>query len=154
MRDSAWRAPRTTFLGGLLLLGCHTGPVPTAFPAVDRTAAAALADLAGEIVNQAMRADARLEAGDSLYAPGALIVADGERRNGLPRFAGIRPGGQVSIASSRVDITHSMAWVYAEYRWVATEGNQAGEGRATVVLVPALSRPGWWIVHVHSSSMR
>ncbi len=140
---------------GLWITACGASPQPTAAPSPRPGAAtAAMADPILDVINEALRADARSERAESLYAPGVLIIADGQPRAGLPRYAGITSGGQVAVASSRIDLGRSFAWGYVEYRWFSTQENEAREGRATLVLAPAQGRPGWWIVHAHSSTVR
>ena len=114
----------------------------------------ALADLTTEIVTEALRADARGEGADTLYTSSALIVADGQRRTGPPRFAGTGRDGQVAVTSSQVEISRTVAWVYAEYRWFSTRNNQAREGRVTMILSSESSGGRWRITHAHSSSVR
>ncbi|MGH7702779.1 MAG: hypothetical protein ACREMO_06770, partial [Gemmatimonadales bacterium] len=105
---------------GLWLTACGAPPQPTAAPTPGsrpRAAAAALADPILDVINEAFRADDRSERAESLYAPGVLIIADGQPRTGLPRYAGIASEGQVAVASSRIDVGPSSAWGYVEYRW-------------------------------------
>jgi hypothetical protein len=45
------------------------------------------ADQITDLVTEALTADARLERADSLYDPVVLIIADGNRRGGVPRYA-------------------------------------------------------------------
>ena len=48
------------------------------------------ADQITDLVTEALTADARLERADSLYDPAVLIIADGNRRRGVPRYAAIK----------------------------------------------------------------
>ncbi|MEP6572036.1 MAG: hypothetical protein ABJD11_05045 [Gemmatimonadota bacterium] len=122
--------------------------------APSRSEEGALADSLADIVSAALRADARGETADSLYAQGALIVANGEHRTETPRYAGFERGGEVDIASSRIDVNGVFAWGYVEYRWLRTSDNRAEEGRATLILAPAPGSGRWRIVHAHSSTQR
>jgi hypothetical protein len=116
--------------------------------------AGALADSLSDIITAALRADARDELADSLYAEGALIVANGEHRASTPRYAGIGIGGEVNVASSRIDVSGGFAWGYVEYHWLRTRDNRAEEGRATILLAPTPEGHHWRIVHTHSSTVR
>jgi hypothetical protein len=104
-----------------------------------------------EIIGAALEADARHEPADSLYAPGAVIVADGETRYEPPRYAGIGSGGAVAVTSSRLEVRGSVAWGQVEYRWLSNREAVAREARATFVLIPN-DKGAWQIRHAHSSS--
>jgi hypothetical protein len=104
------------------------------------------------VLTAAVDADARLEAADSLWDPDATVVANGERRTGPPRFAGVESGGEVAISSSRLEVRQTLVWVYFEYRWVSMKDGLAREGKATVLLTPRPGGSGWRIVHAHSST--
>jgi hypothetical protein len=104
-------------------------------------------------MTEALRADARMERADTLYDPSAVIVADGERRAGVPRYAGVTANGQVVVGSSQVEVSRTFAWAYLEYRWLAPDQNLARVARLTVLLVP--NRAGSYkILQAHSSSLR
>ena len=77
------------------------------------------------VLTAAVDADARLEAADSLWDPDATVVANGERRTGPPRFAGVESGGEVAISSSRLEVRQTLVWVYFEYRWVSMKDGLA-----------------------------
>jgi hypothetical protein len=109
------------------------------------------ADQITDLVTEALQADARLERADSLYDPAVLIIADGNRRGGVPRYAAITPGGKVEVGSSQVEVGKGFAWVYAQYRWMATGSNLARDASLTVILTQS-GPTGWKIVHAHSSS--
>jgi hypothetical protein len=142
---------RARILAGLLLLaGACAKPAPQHSPTpVDDQ----IADQITDLVTEALRADARLEAADSLYEPGAVLVADGTRQTTLPRFAGISAGGQVQVGSSQVEVGQGFAWALLEYRWVAANANLAREARLSAVLLRS-AQGTWHIVHGHSSSVR
>jgi hypothetical protein len=103
------------------------------------------------VVAAALDADRRLEPADSLWDPEATIIAGGVERYAPPRFAGVEPGGEVAITSTRLDVRSALAWVYVEYRWISLTEAVAREGRATVLLVPRADGRGWTITHSHSS---
>ncbi|HEY7029043.1 MAG TPA: nuclear transport factor 2 family protein [Gemmatimonadales bacterium] len=109
------------------------------------------ADQITDLVTEALAADARLERADSLYDPAVLIVADGNPRGGVPRYAAITAGGKVEVGSSQVEVGQGFAWVYAQYRWMATGTNLARDATVTVIMTRA-GPAGWRIVHAHSSS--
>lgn len=106
-----------------------------------------------ELVGAALRADARMEPATPLYVPDARIVANGELRPLPPRYAGLTPGGEVGITTSRLEVRETVAWAFVEYRWFSVAEGSAREGVATFILVPAPQEGGGWrILHAHSSS--
>jgi hypothetical protein len=104
------------------------------------------------VLTAALDADARQESADSLWDPEATVIANGVQRTAPPRFAGVEPGGEVAISSSRLEVRQSLVWVYLEYRWVSMKDGVAREGKATVLLTPRPDGSGWRIVHAHSST--
>ena len=104
------------------------------------------------VITAALDADRRLESADSLWAPDATVIANGELRTAPPRFAGIEAGGEVAVSSSRLEVRQSLVWVYLEYRWLSMTGGLARVGKATVLLTPRADGSGWRIVHAHSST--
>jgi len=104
------------------------------------------------VLTAALAADGRLEPADSLWSPDATVIANGEPRDGPPRFAGIARGGEVAITSSRLELRQTLVWVYLEYRWLVMQTGVAKEGKATVLLTPKPNGLGWVIVHAHSST--
>jgi hypothetical protein len=152
------RADPWLIAAALALSACggRTAPSPPA-PAGARAAEGlALADSLGDLLSESIRADARLESADSLYASGASFVADGHRRMGLPRYAGVEPGGQVAISSMVIGVTRAQAWAAVEYRWFSTQDNVVREAQATVIFAPLAGTAGnpWRIIHTHSSIAR
>ncbi|HKP29814.1 MAG TPA: nuclear transport factor 2 family protein [Gemmatimonadales bacterium] len=141
------RLPSPIALAALLLAACG-GPPTVAIPA---STTIAPDDRLSEVVAEVLQADARLEPMDSLYAPDALVIADGEVRYGTPRFAGIGGRGSVAVTATRLEVRGTMAWVQAEYRWVAAAGDSAREGRVTLILTPN-EKGAWRIRHAHSSA--
>jgi hypothetical protein len=106
------------------------------------------------IVETAIMADARGEAADTLYAPYATLIADGRVRRRVPRLAGVAEGGEIAVTSTQLQTRGTAAWADAEYRWVSGSSNRIQVGRASFVLTSAPGRPGWWIVQLHSSTVR
>ncbi|MGQ0701915.1 MAG: hypothetical protein ACT4PM_02130 [Gemmatimonadales bacterium] len=104
------------------------------------------------VLMAAFAADCQRQHADSLWDRDATVVADGELRHAPPRFAGVGLGGEVAITASRLELRQRLAWIYVEYRWSQLQAGLAQEGKATVLLVPRESGPGWVIVHAHSSS--
>jgi hypothetical protein len=104
------------------------------------------------IIEEAFQADSRSDPADSLYAPHAVIIAEGTVRRSSPRFAGVGPRGEIAITSTQLEIRGTAAWGDVEYRWVSDRNNQVRVGRASFVLTPARGRTGWWVVHLHSST--
>ncbi len=140
----------------LLLLGCATAPAPPAVAALpaEVLTLAESEERASRVLEEAFAADVRLDLADTLWAPEALVIADGELRLGPPRFAGLEPGGQAAISASRLVVGSQLVWGVVEYRWVAPTEGLVREGRATVLLARAGPQGRWWIVHAHSSSLR
>lgn len=103
------------------------------------------------LITSAFEADARLDSADSLYAPAATIVSSGRPVLSIPRFAGIEAGGQIEVSVNELQVRPGLAWALVDYSWSRIGIPQTREGRATVVLAPAPTRSGWWIIHVHSS---
>ena len=103
------------------------------------------------VLTAALEADVRMAPSDTLWTPDATVVANGVLRYAAPRFAGIEPGGDVSITSSRLEVRQSLVWVSLEYRWMSMKEGTAREGRATVLLTPRPDGRGWRIIHSHSS---
>jgi len=109
-------------------------------------------ELVQNMARQALVMDAAAaRAADTLYAPEALIVANGRVRLTAPRFAGVAYDGRVTVASAAVTLEGRFAWVVVDYRWVNSQGNQAEAGRATFLFEQRPS--GWRIVHLHSSQL-
>ena len=134
----------------LLLSACaarHAGMRPLAVTP-------AAADQLTELATAALLADGRLESADTLYTTGTEILADGRRRFGVPRFAGVEGGGEVVVGSIRVDLTGAVGWASVEYRWLAHDQNLIREGRATFVFTRADSDGRWRVAHAHSSTSR
>lgn len=134
-----------------LVAGCVSTPVSgSPAPVMIREA---VDESLMNLVSAALAADARLEPATPLYAEGATIIANGERRHVPPRYAGLTPGGEIGITSSRVEVRQEVAWAFVEYRWISTAEGSAREGVASFVLVPAAGGGvGWRILHAHSSS--
>lgn len=110
-------------------------------------------ELVQEMARQALTLDAAGggRGGDTLYAPEALVVANGRVRLATPRFAGVGYGGRVTVAAAAVTLEGRFAWVLVDYRWANAERGQAEAGRATFICEQKAA--GWRIVHVHSSQL-
>jgi hypothetical protein len=106
------------------------------------------------VIEEALLADSRGQSADTLYAPYVTIVADGRLRRAPPRFAGVAPQGELAITNTQLQSRGGAAWSDVEYRWVSDQSNRFQLGRASFVLTPAQGRQGWWIVQVHSSTVR
>jgi len=141
------RPIRRLTLAAILTAAC--GGQPTV--AVPPSTIVAPDDRLSDVVSEVLQADARLEPMDSLFAPDALVIADGEVRYGIPRFAGIGGRGSVAVTATRFEVRGTMAWAQAEYRWVAAAGDSAREGRVTLILTPN-EKGAWRIRHAHSSA--
>lgn len=139
---------RTILGAGLCLAAACGGAKPALIP---QDTSVVPDDRLVDLVTVALQADGREETLDSLYATDALVIADGEVRYGTPRYAGISGRGSVAVTSTRLEVRGSMAWVQAEYRWVAAAGDSAREGRVTLILSPN-EKGAWRIRHAHSSA--
>jgi hypothetical protein len=140
----------SALLAAFLSVGCTTQRLPETRPMPGAGSEVVI----GRTVEEALEADAQARKADSLYAPYATIIANGELRRGTPRYAGVRADGEIAITNTRLQIRGNAAWGDAEYRWISDRSSRAEVGRASFVLVPAQSRDGWWIVQVHSSTVR
>jgi hypothetical protein len=97
--------------------------------------------------------DTRQAGIDSLFVPGATVIANGTNQVGAPRLAGVQFGGQAAVTTSQVNVREDVAWASVDYRWFSDDRTQVRLGKATVVLAP--SRGGTWkVVQLHSSSSR
>lgn len=131
----------------LALSACVTQRTSTIVPALSGPGTS---DAVEEVVRTALRADAAGDpSADTLYTPGALIIANARVRLRTPRLAGVGYGGRISIASVSATMEGRLAWVLLDYRWVNVEANNTATGRATVVCQLVEGR--WRIVHLHSS---
>jgi ketosteroid isomerase-like protein len=139
---------RAFFPGTLLLFAACGGAKPSLIP---QDISITPDDRLSDLVTVALQADAREETLDSLYTPDALVIADGEVRYGTPRYAGIGGRGSVAVTATRLEVQGNLAWVQAEYRWVAAAGDSAREGRVTLILSPN-EKGAWRIRHAHSSA--
>ncbi|HEX2249218.1 MAG TPA: hypothetical protein VHH32_02665 [Gemmatimonadales bacterium] len=106
------------------------------------------------VIEEALLADGRGQAADTLYAPHVTIVADGRLRRAPPRFAGVADQGELAITSTQVQSRGGTGWGDVEYRWVSDRSSRFQLGRASFVLTQAQGRRGWWIVQAHSSTVR
>lgn len=131
----------------LLIIACGGSPVPprAVYPVAPADEALS------QLIVTALAADTRLETPSGIYESDALVVADGTARYAPPRFAGLGPGGDVAVTSSRIEVRGGVAWAQVEYRWLSTAAGRAAEGRATLVMVPTVEG-AWRIRHAHSSS--
>lgn len=138
---------RGAALLALALSACVTQRTSTIVPALSGPGTS---DAVEEVVRTALRADAAGDpSADTLYTPGALIIANARVRLRTPRLAGVGYGGRISIASVSATMEGRYAWVLLDYRWVNVEANNTATGRATVVCQLVEGR--WRIVHLHSS---
>lgn len=90
---------------------------------------------------------------DTLFTPGATVIANGSVKLGSPRLAGVMPGGQSAVTSSQVNVRQDVAWATIDYRWFSEDKTQIRLGKATMILTP--TRSGTWkVVQMHSSASR
>jgi ketosteroid isomerase-like protein len=104
------------------------------------------------VVRQALALDGAGDAAaDTLYTPDATVIANARLRMQGPRFAGVGPGGRITVAAAAVTVRQATAWARVDYRWFNAAERRAEAGRATFVLE---QRPqGWRIIHAHSSQL-
>jgi hypothetical protein len=140
-------ARRGPALLALALSACVTQRSSTIVPALSGPGTS---DAVEEVVRTALRADAAGDpSADTLYTPGALVIANARVRLRTPRLAGVGYGGRITVASVSATMEGRFAWVLLDYRWVNVEANNTATGRATVVCQLVEGR--WRIVHLHSS---
>ncbi|HEX6435087.1 MAG TPA: hypothetical protein VFZ87_12635 [Gemmatimonadales bacterium] len=139
---------------GLALIFLVVGCAQQRMPETRALAGSANEVELNQVVERAMGADGELEPADSLYAPYATVIADGTVRRRPPRYAGVSEGGEIAITSTQLQSRGAVAWGSVEYRWTSDRSQRAQAGRASLVLVPAQGRDGWWIVQAHSSTVR
>ena len=139
---------------GLALIFLVVGCAQQRMPETRALAGSANEVEINQVVERAMGADGGLEPADSLYAPYATVIADGTVRRRPPRYAGVSEGGAIAITSTQLQTRGAVAWGSVEYRWTSDRSQRAQAGRASLVLVPAQGRDGWWIVQAHSSTVR
>lgn len=138
---------RVPALLALALSACVTQRSTTVVPALSGPGTSAAVE---DVVRAALRADAVGDpSADTLYVPGALVVANARVRIRTPRLAGVGYGGRITVASASATMEGRFAWVLLDYRWVNVQANNTATGRATVVCQLVEGR--WKIVHMHSS---
>jgi len=136
----------------LLLLAAGCGHPQAPAPAAPILSPGIVEEPVTAVLSAALDADRRMATADSLWDSDATVIANGELRYAPPRFAGIEPGGDVAITSSRLEVRQSLVWVFLEYRWLSVKDGVARDGKATVLLTPQAGAAGWRIVHLHSST--
>ena len=140
-----WTRGRLFALG--VLGACASSPRNTAMV----LSPASVEEPVTDVLIAALDADGRMAPSDTLWTPDATAIANGALRYAAPRFAGLAPGGDVAITSSRLEVRQSIVWVTLEYRWLSMKEGTARQGRATVLLTPRPDGGGWRIIHAHSS---
>jgi len=141
---------RTELIPALLLGVACAGPPAVRSPLPDPVEADQLAVLAAAV----LEADGGTAQSDTLFAADAEIIADGHRRTGSPRFAGVGERGRVVVGSTRVDLVGEFAWAVLRYQWLSADENIINEGQATLVLMRQPGVRSWRVVHAHSSQSR
>jgi len=141
---------RTELIPALLLGVACAGQPAARSPLPDPVEADQLAVLAAAV----LEADGGTAQSDTLFAADAEIIADGHRRTGSPRFAGVGERGRVVVGSTRVDLVGEFAWAVLRYQWLSADENIINEGQATLVLMRQPGVRSWRVVHAHSSQSR
>jgi hypothetical protein len=141
---------RTELIPALLLGTACAGQPAAQSPRPDPAVADQLAVLATAVVES----DGGTAQSDTLFAADAEVIADGHRRSGSPRFAGVGERGRVVVGSTRVDLVGEFAWAVLRYQWLSADENIINEGQATLVLLRQPGTRSWRVVHAHSSQSR
>jgi hypothetical protein len=144
-----------TLLAGMLAVGCAQAPPPepTIHTPVTTSLEALEADsVASIVIERLLASDALLEEPDSLFADGAIVIADGEVRLSVPRLAGVGLGGRVHLVTSQVSTRGAFVWGVLEYRWLPVFESDAVRGGVATVVIARLRDGAWRIVHLHSSA--
>jgi hypothetical protein len=139
----------------MLAAGCAQAPPPepTVITPVTTSLEALEADsVASVIIQRLLTSDALLEEPDSLFADGAIVIADGEVRLSVPRLAGVGIGGRVQLVTSQVSTRGAFVWGVLEYRWLPVFESDAVRGGVATVVIARLRDGAWRIVHLHSSA--
>jgi hypothetical protein len=145
----------TTLLVGAWLAACSQAPPPepTLRTPVTTSLEALEADsVADVLIQHLLRSEALLEESDSLFAPGAIVIADGEGRLSVPRLAGVGIGGRIQVVTSQVSTRGAFVWGVLEYRWLPVFESDAVRGGVATVVIARLLDGAWRIVHLHSSA--
>jgi hypothetical protein len=108
--------------------------------------------IAQAFIRQLLASEGALEEPDSLFAPGAVVIADGELRGSLPRLAGVGIGGRVQLVTSQVSTSGAFVWGVMEYRWIPLFESDALRVGVASVVIARRRDDSWRIVHLHSSS--
>lgn len=140
----------------VLLTGCAAGasrsqeiPAPTVAVTMEALVADAIAE---QFINRLLESESRLLDPDSLFVPGATVMADGEIRVSLPRLAGVGLGGVVQLVTSEVSTRGAFVWGVIEYRWLPMFETDAIRSGVATMIIAQLKDGQWGIVHLHSSS--
>lgn len=142
--------PADAGLAVLVAAACAGGQPPARTAIPDPALADRLAALAALVVES----DGQPGPADTLFTPDAEVIADGRRRTGSPRFAGVGDRGRVVVGSTRVDVIGEFAWASLRYQWFSADENVIEEGQATLVLIGRPGTGAWRVVHAHSSRGR
>ncbi|MDH5284531.1 MAG: hypothetical protein OEW80_11690 [Gemmatimonadota bacterium] len=143
-----WLLAELTVLA--MLAAACAGRSPAGTPAPDP----AVADRIALLAASAVEVDGAPGQADTLYSVDAEIIANGRRRTGSPRFAGVGERGRVVVGSTRVDVVGEFAWASLRYQWFSADENLITEGQATLVMLRGPGTASWRIVHAHSSQGR
>ncbi|MEX2155309.1 MAG: nuclear transport factor 2 family protein [Gemmatimonadales bacterium] len=136
-----------TALAAIVMTACVSR---TASVRPSETAAVGTPDEIQALVRLALTLDAAGDRrADTLYAPDALVIGNARVRLAAPRFAGIGPGGRVTITAATVNLEGRFAWMLVDYRWVNQTDRRVEAGRATFICEQRENK--WRIVHAHSS---
>lgn len=136
-------------------LGCAATPPPEpamVTPVTTSLEALEADSVAEEFIARLVASESALEEPDSLFAPEALVIADGELRRSVPRLAGVGLGGTLQLVTTRVSASGAYVWGVIEYRWLPMFESDAVRVGVATVMVARLRDGSWRIVHLHSSS--
>lgn len=152
MRAARCGMVRAVSVGALaaLLAGCasSSNKVPAPGPNL------ATPDAENEVsvvIEALVTGDVRPGATDTLFAPSAIVTANGAARFSNPRLGGIAIGGLAAVTASEVNVRKDVAWASFEYRWFSEDKTQVRLGRGLMVLVPKRAGHGWAISALQSA---
>jgi hypothetical protein len=148
------RPPRWT---SALLVGAVAACAPSApaGPAPAKRLANPDAENDVSLVIDAMVAgDARGRSTDTLFAPSAIVTANGVTRFINPRLAGVETGGLSAVTATEVNVREDVAWATFDYRWFSEDKTQVRVGRGLMVLIPKRAGHGWAITALQTAQSR
>jgi len=106
------------------------------------------------VIEAVVVGDARGRATDTLFAPSAIVTANGVTRFTNPRLAGVETGGLSAVTATEVNVREDVAWATFDYRWFSEDKTQVRLGRGLMVLIPKRAGYGWAITALQTAQTR